>query len=141
MLTQAQVVSARRRRSASISLVLIASTVMVAGCNQSVSAGDVAYRNSYRSAEDCRRDNGVDCTTGGAGGRGGFYGPYIVNSASRPAASPNAVGVEQTVLTGETASRINSGFAASRSSFTARGGFGAEGGFGGEGGHGGGAGE
>ena len=128
MLEQAQVVALRRRRSHSITLVLIASSAMVAGCDQRVSAGDIAY--------DCRRDYGDNCTyaSTGASGRGGYYGPYIVNSGSRPAPSPNSVGVEQTVLSREVASRINSGAESARGGFTSRGGFGGGEGGGGEGG-------
>lgn len=138
MLKQSHDVSGRRRRSGSISLVLIASTVMVAGCDQRVSAGDVAYRNNFRSLEDCRRDYGDDCTPapGGTGGHGGYYGPYILNSGTRPMASANSAGIEPAVLNTETASRINSGSESVRGSFTSRGGFGGEGGGfgGGEGG-------
>jgi hypothetical protein len=107
---------------------------MVAGCDQRVSAGDPAYRDSFRSADECRRDYGDNCTYvpgGGAGHAGGYYGPYIVNSGRRPAPSPNSIGVEQSVLNSQTASRINSGFEVARGGFTSRGGFGGEGGFGG----------
>ena len=136
MLEQAQVVALRRRRSHSITLVLIASSAMVAGCDQRVSAGDIAYHDRFGSADDCRRDYGDNCTyaSTGASGRGGYYGPYIVNSGSRPAPSPNSVGVEQTVLSREVASRINSGAESARGGFTSRGGFGGGEGGGGEGG-------
>jgi hypothetical protein len=145
MLKQAKIVGARRRRSASISLVLIASSVMVAGCDQRVSAGDVAYRDAFRNADDCRRDYGYSCTAGGGGagggGHGAWYGPYLVNSNGRPSASPSSMGVEPTVLSADTAARINSGAEVSRGGGTSRGGFGGEGhGGGGEGGHGGGGG-
>ncbi len=87
--------ASRRRRSAKVTLVVMAAGVTLAGCDQAPE-----QRNLYSSLEDCRRDWSIDkCepvnkSGGGAGGGsgGGRYYQGPPHSGPAPAGS-RSIGV------------------------------------------------